>query len=300
MTDLPPSRYGVYVQADLASRIGRSAVGRLINRGELVRYCRGVLIQRRQAGEFRARACAALTMVGPDAVLTSHTAAYLHGCTAADPGAVHVLVGYGRKLHRRHIGLVVHHGRFEPSDVVEVDGLRVLALDKVIADLLCRSQPGTALACADQALALAPRERKAELWAEIDARIADRDDPRGRRRGATLLDLATGLPESPAESWLLLILFDAGLPLPEPQHEVHDRHGRVLYRLDFAWTEARLALEYDGYEAHLGREVADAARATDLRRRGWTVVRAAADDLRDPTRMINELRDALRFHHVAA
>ena len=53
-------------------------------------------------------------------------------------------------------GLVAHHGRFIPEDVQEIDGLHVLALDRVIADLLCllpwRGRARDALAVLDQAL----------------------------------------------------------------------------------------------------------------------------------------------------
>ncbi|SFQ21951.1 Protein of unknown function [Amycolatopsis arida] len=54
----------------------------------------------------------------------------------------------------------------------------------------------------------------------------------------------------------------------------------------------RIALEYDGYAAHEERAVYDAERDERMAARGWIVVRARADDLRDPSRVLAELRAA--------
>jgi hypothetical protein len=209
-----------------------------------------------------------------------------------------VLVGYDRPL-RSTADIAVHHGVYEEGDIVLLDGLKVHALECALTELLCRASRDTALACADQALALTPPESRAEFRAEVSHRIAKRRDSRGRRRAEILLDLATGLAESPAESWLLLRLFDAGLPIPAQQVPVADVDGNVLYRLDFAWEEFRVALEYDGFAAHVGRGTRDAVREANLHRLGWTVIRATAADLRDPAELHAAIRQAL-WRRVAA
>lgn len=249
--------------------------------------------------ELPTRAAAALLVAGPSSVLTSHTAALVHGCTAADDGAIHVLTGYERQVRRRN-DIVFHQGTVDDNDVLELDGFRVMALEAVIADMLCTVARPTALACADQALAELMPQFRGEFRAEVAHRIRIRSDPRGRRRAGVLLDLATGLPESPAESAMLLALFDGGLPMPQPQYPVRDLDGRERYRLDFAWEEPKIALEYDGYEAHVGRERLDAARDEDLRRRGWTVIRATAGDLRKPGRMVAAVRAAFARRRFVA
>jgi hypothetical protein len=181
-----------------------------------------------------------------------------------------------------------------------LDGLRVIAFEYAIAELLCRAPRHDALACLDQALALTPADRRSEFRAEVLYRIGTRRDPRGRRRSQVLLDLANGLAESPAESSLLLGLFDAGFPVPTQQLPVLNMSGRELYRLDFAWEEARVAVEYDGYAAHAGRAAHDAARDEDLRRRGWIVIHATAEDLADPSRLHAEIRRAFWRRRFAA
>jgi hypothetical protein len=286
MIRLPAGLHGAYLRPDLEAHLGRSRLRSAINEGRLLSYSRTVVIMRDRMQDLRTLSAAALLMAGPEAVLTSHTSAHLHGCTAADVDRVHLLISYDRKLRLRP-GLAVHYGNYDPADVVELEGLRCLTLDATIAELLCRGRRSTALACADQALAFA--DGRGEFKADVAARLADRPDPRGKRRGEFLLDIATGLPESPPESWLLLKIVDAGFPAPEPQYRIHDLAGRLIYRLDFAWPDRRVAVEYDGYEAHEHRHRQDTARDEDLHRRGWKVIRADASDLRDPTRLFARL-----------
>jgi len=53
-------------------------------------------------------------------------------------------------------------------------------------------------------------------------------------------------------------------------------------------------VEYDGWEAHAGRAAADAARAAELCRNGWIVLRIDVGDLRSIDRLVSELRRAFR------
>jgi hypothetical protein len=126
----------------------------------------------------------------------------------------------------------------------------------------------------------------------IGDRIRQRQDPRGTVKAVGLLDLASSRVDSPAESWLRLLLVDDGFPVPEVNWPITGIDGREQYRLDLAWPALRIALEYDGHEAHEGHEEADLARQADLERRGWIVVRGRREDLHDPTRMTVELRAA--------
>jgi hypothetical protein len=289
--ELPDGLHGAHRRTDLVALLGLPAVRALVRDGFLVRYSRNVLVDRRRMLDLPTRAGAALLHVGPRSVLTSHTAALIYGCTAADPGAIHVLGGPQRSAAARP-GLVLHIGDPDPSDLLELDGLRVLGLEAVIADLLCTADRPLALACADQALATLDPGFRLSFRTEVDTRLRTRTDLR-TARGTVLLELASGLPESPAESAMLLALYDAGLPIPVLQHSVRDISGRERYRLDFAWPQPRVALEYDGRDAHEHRALRDATRDADLRSRGWLVFHATAPDLHDPTRLIAALRPAL-------
>jgi hypothetical protein len=299
MIELPAGLHGAHLRSSLVNQIGLPAVRSFQRSGRLIVYSRQVLVDRQRRLEVLTRAAAALLMAGPRAVLASHTAALMHGCTAADAGVIHLLSGYDRQLRRRP-GLVFHQGSFDEQDVLELHGVRVLALEAAIAEMLCSAIRTIALACADQALAGLGDGSRAEFKAEVAHRIVSRADPRGRRRAGILLELATGLPESPAESRLLLTVHDAGLPMPEPQFPVCDLDGRERYRLDFAWPDPMIALEYDGYAAHAERSESDAARDEDLQRRGWIVIRAGAADLRTPGGIVSAIRTAFNRRRFVA
>ena len=162
-------------------------------------------------------------------------------------------------MSRSRGGLVAHNGRFLSEDIQEIDGLRVFALDRVIADLLCllpwRGRARDALAVLDQALRHAGAAHETFRKA-VAARLEQRPDNRGTVRARGLLDLGSERAESPPESWLRLVLIEHGFPLPEVNWAITTPDGRELARLDLAWPGLRICVEYDGWETHAGREAA--------------------------------------------
>lgn len=282
---------GAYVRRTLIARVGRRRVDADLRHGRLRRIWGGVLIDSSRQLDVRTRAVAALLLCGPSAVICGKSAAWLHGCTAADTSDTHVLVPYEHPARTRP-GLAVHNGPMPHDDLVELAGLRVLSVERTVADVLCTAQPREALAVTDQALALQPDEGREGFRARLDQRLAGRADPRGTKRAVWLLGLATGRAESPPESWLLLEVVDLRFPIPEVNWRLCGPDGRLIYRLDLAWPELRIVLEYDGYAVHHGREAEDRARADDLRRRGWIVLTATKEDLRDSRRLEEALRAA--------
>jgi hypothetical protein len=96
-----------------------------------------------------------------------------------------------------------------------------------------------------------------------------------------LIPLADSLAESPMESEARLMMFDGGLPTPALQHEVIDAEGR-LWRVDFAWLDQKVAVEYDGFDWH-SDPVAfrrDRLKRAALRTVGWEVTSITYDDVR--------------------
>ncbi|WP_167481597.1 MULTISPECIES: DUF559 domain-containing protein [Amycolatopsis] len=298
MASLPKSLHGAYHRAELNKIVGPGEIRKAVAAGQLVAVSRGVLVDARRATEFTTRAAAAVLMAGPEAVLSGPSALLVLGCSVPDPAPVHIIVPYHRKIRPRP-GVKVHQGRLDQSDVHEFDGLRVQAPELALAEVMCRATRRIALATADEALGMLAEDLRDDFRTRIEERILARPDPRGRRQGLAVLQLATGMAESPMESWMLLALVDGGLPVPVQQHSITDLAGRELYRLDFAWPELRVAVEYDGYAAHENRRDRDAARDEDLRRRGWTVIRASAEDLAAPERVIEAVRAAFRVRGLA-
>lgn len=89
--------------------------------------------------------------------------------------------------------------------------------------------------------------------------------------------------ESPAETRTRLLITDAGLPEPVAQHEVRDASGGFVARLDLAWPELLLAVEYDGQQHRLdsAQYAVDIERHRRLQELGWMVIRVTKEDLRD-------------------
>jgi hypothetical protein len=297
--ELPNGLHGAHRRSDLVSTVGRYLVETALAEGRLISFHKRVLVNRDQATQLRTRAAAALLLAGDRAVLTRHTAARMYGCTAADFEPIDVLVPYVRRISRLP-EIAVHNGVFTEDDITEIDGLRVLAPELVLADLLCRARRPTALACADQLLGRLPEARRAGFRDAIERAISARDDIRGTRQARVLLGLATGLPESPFESHMMLMFYDRELPVPVAQHPITTIDGRTLYRLDFAWPEYRVAVEYDGYAAHAERKDRDRRRDQDLAGRGWLVIRATIDDLMAPWQLVEEVRRALGARRLSA
>lgn len=113
----------------------------------------------------------------------------------------------------------------------------------------------------------------------------------GRRRAELAIELMDGRSESPQESRVRVQMILGGLPRPTPQYKVrHD--GRFVARLDFAWPELKVALEYDGEwhnDSYQFRQ--DRRRLNALTKAGWTVLFATATT--DLPTLIKELHDIL-------
>ncbi|GAA0916164.1 DUF559 domain-containing protein [Virgisporangium aurantiacum] len=101
--------------------------------------------------------------------------------------------------------------------------------------------------------------------------------------------------ESPQESRLRMILVGGSLPRPVTQHVVRDAGGTFVARLDLAYPEHRLGIEYEGdHHRDRGTFQRDLRRINALRACGWIVLRfAAADIYRNPDRIVELVRAAL-------
>src|SRR6476661_6446323 len=127
--------HGAHQRSDLVSQLGERRVQAAVRGGELVPLWTGVVVEAPRLLDPLSRAAAAQLTAGPRAALCGVTAAHLHGCECVASTRTHLLVPYGCDIRGRD-GLVVHRGRDIATDVEEIAGLRVLTLDRVIADLL--------------------------------------------------------------------------------------------------------------------------------------------------------------------
>lgn len=132
--------------------------------------------------------------------------------------------------------------------------------------------------------------------AQLEAAVAA-----GRRVGigalrAALPRVRVGASSRP-ETRTRLLLVDAGLPEPVLAHEVRDSRGRFVARLDLAYPQWRIAIEYEG-EHHLtdsAQWTRDIHRYERLAAEGWTVIRVTRHDLFDaPATVVARVCGAIR------
>jgi len=109
-------------------------------------------------------------------------------------------------------------------------------------------------------------------------------DRRGKWRVTQVrraVELADARAESPEESRVRVALVRAGL-LPEVQVEVFDDQRALIARVDLAFPELKIAIEYDGAHHFTDQQVPrDNVRLARLRAAGWVVLRLANADLYD-------------------
>jgi len=190
----------------------------------------------------------------------------------------------------RGAGLRVHVVDLLDGDVEHRSGLRVTTPTRTCWDLAQWLTPVEAVVLVDALLA-------ARLVAVSDLLdyASGRKGARGWRRAMRVAMLADAGAESPPESRLRVRIVLAGLPVPVTQHVI-SHQGRFLARVDLAWPEHRVAVEYDGlWHGTTEQFHADRRRLNALTAAGWVVLHVTAQRLRDDfDGFVAELRAALR------
>jgi Protein of unknown function (DUF559) len=120
----------------------------------------------------------------------------------------------------------------------------------------------------------------------------------GLRRLEAALELVDPGAQSPRESYLRLLLNDAGLPRPQTQIPVLGVDGMPVAYLDLGWEDYMVAVEYDGDQHRTDRRqyVKDVQRLEMLEQMGWIVVRVVAED--HPAAVVQRVRGALEASSV--
>ena len=234
--------------------------------------------------ELRARAAVVLL---PESVVTGRSAAVLWDVDLADAGHPVEVTVPPRSHQVRVEGLVVRRAAIDPDQVWRRRGIPVTTPEATAVRLASVLPRDDAVAAVDQLVATG-----VVRLAAVRALAAASRGP-GSARARDVAGLADGLAESPQETRVRLLVGRSDLPPPVAQYRVHDQRGLVA-RVDFAWPEHRLALEYDGLW-HGGRDqfLRDRERLNRLREAGWQVVFVTAVDLRDPVRLMSRIAAAL-------
>ena len=116
---------------------------------------------------------------------------------------------------------------------------------------------------------------------------------KGIMRARQAIELFDAGAQSPRESWLRIVLIQAGLPRPRTQIPVFDGFGDVVAYLDMGWEDVKVAVEYDGEQHRNDRRqyTWDVRRLEMLENLGWIVIRVVAGDR--PAEVVRRVRTAL-------
>lgn len=225
-------------------------------------------------------------------VVTGRAAAALHGADWVDETAPIELIWQN---NRPPAGIIARNDRFTYDEVVEINDMAVASIQRTAFDLGRFLPRGVAVAHLD---ALA---RATGLAADHVLPLADRyRGARGVRRCREVLELMDAGAQSPKESWLRLLLVDAGYPRPATQIPVVDDCGNPFAYLDMGWEDVMIAVEYDGvqHQNDRVRYVWDHRRLSLLRRRGWLHIRAIKEDR--PQEILQRVREAWQQRETEA
>jgi hypothetical protein len=258
---------------------------------EVVRTSRDTYLLRADATELRRRIAAVLIGAPPSAVVSHLSAAALWDFEVPlvpDDERVHLIVSREERVRNRP-DRVVHCSEVPPAETRHLRGVTVTSPSRTWVDLAAVVPPPALLAVTDQMLA---RRFPGDEFPAILRRSGGR---RGVVTARCTLPWADPLAGSPMESVLRWLLVEAGLPRPVLQHVVRHPDGRFLGRVDLAWPEQRVAVEFDG-DVHRDRRVFvdDLRRQNGLVLADWTVLRfTSADVLGRPETVVRTTRAAV-------
>jgi hypothetical protein len=224
--------------------------------------------------------------------VTGRAAAALHGAQWVDDDAPIELIWPNNRPPR---GILTHNDRLTPDEVIEINGMAVANLARTALDL-GRFLPRRAAVEHLDALA-----RTTGLGAEhvmpLTELYAGARGVRRCREALTQMDAGT---DSPKETWLRLLVIDAGYPRPRTQIPVLDDYGNPFAYLDMGWEDVKIALEYDGiqHQTDRTRYAWDAKRLRMVQRLGWLHIRVIKEDR--PHEVLNRVRAAWRQRETEA
>jgi hypothetical protein len=145
----------------------------------------------------------------------------------------------GRPRRRAH--MVVQAAELTSDDVRVVEGVLVTSPHRTVADLLRHLPPPEAVAVADHALRVG-----GVCYEDVVAALGRQSGWPLVARARTSLALVDPRRESWLESWSFVSLHIRGIPLPVPQANIFDTHGRFVARVDGYWPDSAVVGEADG------------------------------------------------------
>jgi len=204
------------------------------------------------------------------AVIAGVAAAALHGAAWIDVDTPIELIGENARPQR---GVVVRDETLAPREITLVRQLPVTTVCRTAFDLGRHRPRGEAVARLDALMRATPFSID-----DVNELAQLHPGVRGLRRLRASLTLVDGGAASPRETWLRLLLLDAGLPKPSSQVPLF-RGRRLVGVFDLGWEEYKVAAEYDGdyHRSDRRRYVKDIDKLDIADDQGWIVIRVVSE-----------------------
>ncbi len=241
---------------------------------------------------WRQSLIAAVLVWGDGAVVSHLAAAALWRLIGFEPGPVELTVPRSR---RRAGPGIIHRHPLSKADVTTIEGIPVTTPARTLIDLASVARRDALEEALDDAL-----RRGMVSLPHLRRRMAAVARP-GRKGVAVMRQLidarnpSVAVPDSVFERRLLRLLRRGSWPAPVLQYRIYDERG-LVGTVDFAYPDARLAIEADGYRWHSGRVRwdHDRGRRNRLTLLGWRVIHVTWTDLtRRPAATADLIRAAL-------
>jgi very-short-patch-repair endonuclease len=272
---------GLVTRAQVLTVATPRQLQRRVERGQLLRVRSGVYRIAGSPESWDQHLLAACLGGGPTTVASYRCAAVLWGFAGAEhPELFEVTVPRDRRA--RLPGVLVHDSRVLGGRHVTRNGVvPVTTPARTLCDLTAYWTYSAVERAVDDAL-----RRKLTALRTLRAVFLDLAT-QGRRRStvmrAVLDDRMVGVEpgESAQEQKIARWLVNAGLPEPVQQQRV--RVGVHRYRLDLAYPQLKIAIEYNGWDAHSTRTAFDRDRMRDieLEDEDWRVLHFTSRSTRD-------------------
>lgn len=273
--------HGVVARPDLAQMgFSSSAIGRMVERGELVIAHRGVY---RSSAHPRTRlqTMAVACAVAPGGAIGFTTAGQELGLRGMTDARIHLLVPHGSTP--TIAGVTCHRcRRIDPIDLAgwRPDGIRLTSPPRTIHDAAAVIGPERTESAIEQVL----QEGRCTIGTLM---ATGRRLFHGNRPGSAIFTEVIGarprwrgLARSDLELRVRTAIAAAGLPEPETNRRLVLPDGQAIV-IDLAWIEWSIAVEVDHPFWHDGRREAarDKRRDRKLQALGWATPRLSTTDV---------------------
>jgi hypothetical protein len=231
---------------------------------------------------------AALLYAGPGATIGGLSAAMVWGAPVGHAdNPIQIIVPRRRVLRPNSDRLSIARVDLRSSEIDTIGRLRVTTPVRTVFDLVRRHEQADVVIAVESLL-----RRRVATIAQLTTLAARHAGARAGRALSEALSLAEPRSESPMETRCRLTIVNGGMPCPSVQVEVYDNAGRFVARLDMAYEEWKIGIEYEGdHHRERGAFQCDLARVNRLTALGWVIVQVGPQDVfRHPEQLVRQIK----------